>query len=154
MEIAIDFDGTVVTHDYPRVGKDIGAVLVLKELVDNGHQLILFTMRSGDTLVDAIRWFASNDIPLYGVQFNPTQAEWTSSNKCYAQLYIDDAALGIPLLQDIKRKTGEIIPINNDYYCSWKLYNDLLLEGTEVIGRPYVNWVKVRTMLHAKGLIK
>jgi hypothetical protein len=36
-----------MTHDYPKIGKDIGAVLVLKELIDNKHQLILFTMRSG-----------------------------------------------------------------------------------------------------------
>ena len=46
MVIAIDFDGTCVTHDFPAVGKDIGAVPVLKMLVDSGHQLILYTMRS------------------------------------------------------------------------------------------------------------
>jgi hypothetical protein len=44
--IGIDFDGTVVTHDFPKIGKDIGAVPVLRKLVDNGHKLILFTMRS------------------------------------------------------------------------------------------------------------
>ena len=46
MFIAIDFDGTCVTHDYPEVGKDIGAVPVLKRLIDAGHKLILHTMRS------------------------------------------------------------------------------------------------------------
>jgi hydroxymethylpyrimidine pyrophosphatase-like HAD family hydrolase len=46
MIIAIDFDGTCVTHEYPKVGREIGASKVLKELVDSGHQLILFTMRS------------------------------------------------------------------------------------------------------------
>ena len=46
MDIVIDFDGTVVTHDFPKVGNDIGAVPVLKELIANGHRLILFTMRS------------------------------------------------------------------------------------------------------------
>jgi hypothetical protein len=54
MHIVVDFDGTVVTHDYPRVGKDIGAVPVLKELIKNKHQLILFTMRSGKKLDDAV----------------------------------------------------------------------------------------------------
>jgi hydroxymethylpyrimidine pyrophosphatase-like HAD family hydrolase len=44
--IAIDFDGTCVSHEYPLVGKDIGAIPVLKELMSNGHRLILFTMRS------------------------------------------------------------------------------------------------------------
>lgn len=47
MTINIDADGTCFTHDYPLVGKDIGAQKVLKKLTDNGHQLILFTMRSG-----------------------------------------------------------------------------------------------------------
>ena len=46
MEIAIDFDGTCTTHEFPKIGKDIGAVRVLKRLINNGHNLILFTMRS------------------------------------------------------------------------------------------------------------
>ena len=46
MDICIDFDGTAVTHDFPKVGKDIGAVPVLMRLVNSGHRLILFTMRS------------------------------------------------------------------------------------------------------------
>lgn len=100
MYIAVDFDGTCVTHEYPRVGKDIGAVPVLKKLVDSGHQLILNTMRSGKELVDAVQWFADNDIPLYGANENPTQKEWTLSPKVYAHLYIDDAALGCPLRFD------------------------------------------------------
>lgn len=54
LAIAVDFDGTCVTHEYPDVGKDIGAIPVLKELVDKGHKLILFTMRDGKELQDAI----------------------------------------------------------------------------------------------------
>jgi hypothetical protein len=61
MIIAIDFDGTCVTHEYSKIGKDIGAVPVLKALVENRHQLILFTMRcdmirqkDGTYLTDAI----------------------------------------------------------------------------------------------------
>ncbi len=45
MIIAIDFDGTCVTHEYPDVRRSIGAVSVLKKIIDNGHQLILYTMR-------------------------------------------------------------------------------------------------------------
>ena len=117
MIIAIDFDGTCVTHEFPRVGKDIGAVPVLKKLTDNGHKLILFTMRSnrtdnkptgdnniqnvtGQFLDDAVNWFKQNDIPLYGIQTNPTQTQWTTSPKAYAELYIDDAALGCPIKYD------------------------------------------------------
>lgn len=43
LTIAVDFDGTCVTHDYPAVRKDIGAIPVLKALVEAGHKLILYT---------------------------------------------------------------------------------------------------------------
>jgi hypothetical protein len=104
MEICIDFDGTCVTHDFPETGKDIGAVPVLKELIANKHRLILFTMRSntikGSFLTDAVNWFKENDIELYGIQANPTQHTWTTSPKAYGHLFIDDAALGIPLVRN------------------------------------------------------
>lgn len=125
MVLAIDFDGTAVTHDYPKVGKDIGSASVLEELVQNGHQLILWTMRSGIELEDAVLWFAENAIPLYGIQRNPTQDKWTKSPKCYAQIYIDDAALGCPLTFD-------------------KTLSD----------RPFVDWKKVREILVASGTIE
>jgi len=141
MYIAIDFDGTCVTHDFPKVGKDIGAVPILKKLVDSGHQLILFTMRSdienptienddnihldgGNYLTDALDWFKENEIELYGIQTNPTQGSWTTSPKAYAQLYIDDAALGCPLVVD-------------------KSLSD----------RPFVNWNHVESMLLSMKLI-
>ena len=98
MYIAIDFDGTCVTHDYPRIGKEIGATEVLKRLVEAGHKLILNTMRSDKELQDAVNWFKKNGIELYGVNENPTQKRWTNSPKVYAHLYIDDAAFGCPLL--------------------------------------------------------
>ena len=136
--ICIDFDGTCITHEFPKVGKDIGAVPVLKELVKNNHQLVLFTMRSdivnptgednelhlesGNYLTDAINWFKENNIPLYGIQTNPTQHTWTTSPKAYAQLYIDDAALGCPLI------FGEH-------------------------ERPYVDWQMVYKILVARGII-
>lgn len=128
MIIAVDFDGTCVTHEFPKVGKDIGAVPVLKRLVEKGHHIILHTMRSHsngeygnfdengnpierDTLQDAIDWFKKNDIPLLGVNENPTQKRWTSSPKIFAHLYIDDAALGVPL------KTDSLSP---RAYVDWK----------------------------------
>lgn len=123
MDIAIDFDGTCVTHEYPDTGKEIGAYPVLKKLVEKGHNLILFTMRSGAGLENAIQWFLTNGIKLHGIQYNPTQALWTSSNKCYAQLYIDDAALGCPLIYPIGGK------------------------------RPYVDWKEVEKILTEKEII-
>lgn len=131
--IGLDFDGTCVTHEYPKVGDDIGAVPVLKKLVDNGNYLILNTMRSSHELGDAIDWFRTNNIPLYGVGINPNQVSWTSSSKCYAQLYIDDSSLGAPLT--IKK-------IKND-------------KGEEVnVGRPYIDWGVVENYLIEMELIK
>ena len=103
--IVLDFDGTVVKHRYPAVGEDIGAVPVLQKLVNNGHHLLLNTMRSHDSdgedmLQPAIDWFEEHHIPLYGINENPDQKEWTTSPKVYGNIYIDDAALGAPLKTD------------------------------------------------------
>ena len=101
MTIAIDFDGTCVTHEYPNIGREVeGCVDVLKELVREGHKLILYTMRSGKHLEDAVDWFKEHGIPLWGINKNPTQSAWTKSPKIYANLYIDDAACGCPLIYD------------------------------------------------------
>lgn len=116
--IVIDFDGTCVTHDYPRIGRDIGSVPVLKRLVANEHQLILFTMRSDKQLQDAVDWFRRNNIPLHGVQINPDQKRWTSSPKAYGQLIIDDASLGAPLKMDLK--------LSNRAFIEWNQVEDWL----------------------------
>lgn len=113
MTIAIDFDGTCVTHEYPEIGRDLGATTTLKTLVDNGHKLILLTMRSGKTLENAKHWFEERGIILYGVNENPSQKRWTESPKVYANLYIDDANLGAPL---IKNSIASDRP-----YVDWKL---------------------------------
>lgn len=105
MKIAIDFDGTCVEHAFPYVGKDVpGAVASLKWLVSQGHELTLFTMRSQSYLSDAIAWFERNEIELTGIQYERSQTSWTQSNKCYAEVYIDDAALGAPLIYPDDRR--------------------------------------------------
>lgn len=140
LTICVDFDGTCVTHDFPYVGEDIGAQRVLKRLVAEGHKLILFTMRSdvenptskdpnitlrgGKFLTDAVQWFKKNEIPLHGINTNPTQKEWTHSPKAYGDLYIDDAALGIPLTITAKHT------------------------------RHYVDWPRVEKMLENRGILK
>lgn len=124
MYIAVDFDGTCVTHDYPEVGKDIGAILILQTLDHNGHKIILNTIRSGKELKDAKDWFAFNSIRLFGANENPTQKSWTDSPKVYAHLYIDDAALGCPLKYD-----------------------------PNFHSRTFVDWNKIACHLHARGLI-
>ena len=124
MTINVDFDGTVVTHAFPKIGEDIGSVKVLKRLVKDGHQLIIFTMRSGNTLEEAVKWFNDNEIPLYGIQTDPTQKRWTSSPKSYAELMIDDAALGAPLKMD-----------------------------KNVSDRPFIDWTLVEEMLEKAELL-
>lgn len=121
--IAVDFDGTCVTHEYPKIGRYIGSEPVLSKLVENGHKLILWTMRSGKPLQAAIDWFAERNIPLYGIQENPQQKSWTDSPKAYANLYIDDAALGCPLKNGFKDE------------------------------RPFVDWVEVEKLLIEKGVL-
>ena len=126
MIIAIDFDGTCVTHEYPRIGKDIGAVPILKELIEKGHKLILYTMRSGDLLDEAVNWFIDNDIKLWGINKNPEQWKWTSSPKVYANIYIDDAAFGAPL-----------VTYNSKYYPH----------------RPYINWEDIKLNFKERCII-
>ncbi len=140
--IVLDFDGTCVTHEFPYIGKDIGSVPILHKLLAKGHQFILFTMRSdhdtecnaaseeypdirgGKYLSDALEWFRIHDIPLYGIQTNPTQHTWTKSPKAYGNLIIDDCALGCPLIYDTTKSL-----------------------------RPFVDWIKVEELLENKGLI-
>ena len=131
MIIAIDFDGTCVKHAYPKIGEDIGAVPVLKEMVKNGHQLVLNTMRSGKLLDEAVQWFENNGVKLSGANSTPGQATWTSSPKVYANVYIDDAALGCPTTMDN----------NENIYVDWKIvakafgydYNKLINYGSGTI---------------------
>ena len=123
--IAIDFDGTCVKHEYPNIGEDIGAVPVLRDLVHSGHKLVLNTMRSGKELEDAVNWFKINDIELYGINENPTQKKWTDSPKVFANYYIDDAALGTPL-------------INKNNAAGY---------------RNYVDWTKMRELIEMTMMI-
>lgn len=125
MVICIDFDGTCVTHDYPKIGKDIGAIPVLKKLIESGHKLVLFTMRcdseNGNFLEDAVKWFSANNIELFGININPTQKSWTSSPKAFGELYIDDLALGCPLTFNKE--------LSNNPFVDWSLIELYLTES-------------------------
>ena len=116
MHIAVDFDGTMVTHEYPAIGRDIGAFPILKELVGKGHQIILFTMRSGDKLDEALNYIEGKRLLLYGINHNPDQDDWNTSPKAYAHMYIDDASLGTPL----------IVNGNERAYVDWKIIKEML----------------------------
>jgi hydroxymethylpyrimidine pyrophosphatase-like HAD family hydrolase len=66
--IAIDFDGTIVEDEYPKIGKPIiFAFETLKKLQDKGHRLILWTYRKGRALEDAVKFCEKNGIVFYAV---------------------------------------------------------------------------------------
>jgi len=125
MYIAIDFDGTIVEHNYPKIGAEVPfAIETLKMLIASGHELILFTMRSDLSFLEALDFCASRGVVFSGgYNTNKTQGEWTNSPKAYAHLYVDDAALGCPLIHPVG-------------------------------ARPYVNWVEVQRLLKDRGFLK
>jgi hydroxymethylpyrimidine pyrophosphatase-like HAD family hydrolase len=97
MIIAIDFDGTIVEHRFPSIGRTRPlAFKVLKALQDRNHQLILWTYRSGPKLVEAVQFCRSHGIEFYAVNKNYPEEEWdeNSSRKILADMYIDDRNFG------------------------------------------------------------
>lgn len=121
--VCVDFDGTCVTHEYPKIGDDVpNAVNVLKKLNENEVKIILWTIRSGEHLEDAVNWFAEREIKIWAVNKNPQQRFWSKSPKAYANVYIDDAALGCPLKQ-FEDESGDRRP-----YADWFEIEKLLEE--------------------------
>ncbi len=97
MILGIDFDGTCVRDSYPDVGDDMpGAGQTLRALTVRGHRLILWTCREGELLEQAVRWFEEREIPLFGVNGTPIEADFrpNGGRKIFADLYIDDRNFG------------------------------------------------------------
>jgi phosphoglycolate phosphatase-like HAD superfamily hydrolase len=97
MTIAVDFDGTIVEHEYPKIGKPIeGAIDVLLKLQEAGHKLILWTYRYGEHLNDAIEYCEKNGIQLYAVNASEPNEEWKpgKSRLIKADVFIDDRNIG------------------------------------------------------------
>jgi hypothetical protein len=97
--IAVDFDGTLVEHRYPGIGPDVpGAFDWCTRLQQGGALLLLWTMRDGAQLDEAVEHCRARGVQFWGVNGNPQQRSWTASPKAYAHAYIDDAAVGCPLV--------------------------------------------------------
>lgn len=126
--IAIDFDGTIVQHEFPEIGREVpGAFFWMKEFQKRGAKLILWTMRSydgddemGDTLTPAIEHCRENGVEFIGHNENPLET-WSTSHKQYAHLYIDDAAFGTPLVHQWQEKP----------YVDWKVVGPKVVEMLE-----------------------
>lgn len=97
MKIAVDFDGTIVTHKYPAIGKEIPfAFQTLKLLQQKGHLLVLWTYRSGGLLQEAVDFCKKNGLEFYAVNQNyPEETqEDRSPRKLDVDLFIDDRNIG------------------------------------------------------------
>ncbi len=95
--IAVDFDGTVVEHKYPAIGKEmLFAFATLKALQQKGHKLILWTIRAGKTLDEAVEFCRQNGVEFYAVNKNYPEEQFDNSmsRKLNADIFIDDRNLG------------------------------------------------------------
>lgn len=99
MNIAVDFDGTIVEHRYPEIGEEIPfATDTLKMLRQDGHRLILWSVREGELLDEAVKWCHERGVDFYAVNRDYPE-ETTESNphfsrKLKVDLFIDDRNLG------------------------------------------------------------
>ncbi len=98
MIIAVDFDGTIVTHEYPAIGKEIPfAIDTLKRLQIEEHLiLILWTVREGELLDEAVEFCRSRGLEFYAVNSNYPDGELidTQPRKLNADVFIDDRNIG------------------------------------------------------------
>lgn len=99
MIIAVDFDGTIVEHRYPEIGKERPfATLTLKQLIADGHRLILWTVREGKLLDEAVEWCRQRGVEFYAVNRDYEEETQDNNNhysrKIKANLFIDDCNVG------------------------------------------------------------
>ena len=131
MKIAIDFDGTIVEHEYPKIGKvKLFAFETLKLLQEEGHLLILWTFRHGKELEEAVEFCRKNGIEFYAINsnFKNENYDGTFSRKLNADLFIDDRNLGgFPgwdTVWEILKSQSNINPIDEKLF--WKPWKNSL----------------------------
>ena len=99
MTIAVDFDGTIVEHRYPEIGTEIPfAIQTLKMLSDEGHRLILWSVREGKLLDEAVEWCRERGLELYAVNRDFPEEDITRNKdfnrKLRVEMFIDDRNVG------------------------------------------------------------
>jgi len=137
MIFAVDFDGTIVEHQYPRIGLPAPGVFEwLKRMQEAGALLILLTMRSpgkdGENhLQEAVDFCRDNGVEFWQVNTNIEQDSWTASRKVYAHAYIDDAAIGCPMI---------VHPAGDSMVVDWNAVGPIALKMIEArkvaLGKP------------------
>ena len=124
MTIAVDFDGTIVEHRYPEIGREIPfATDTLKMLAKEGHRLILWSVREDALLDEAVAWCRERGLEFYAVNKDYPEEEQSKNNhysrKLKADIWIDDRNVGgLPDWGAIyriitERKTYEEIMLND-----------------------------------------
>lgn len=122
--IAVDFDGTIVTHEYPNIGEELPfATETLRMLIRDHHRVILWSVREGKLLQDAIDWCRERGVEFYAVNRDYPEEEKEKNNhysrKLKADYFIDDRGIGgLP-------DWGQIYQI----ISQGKSYRQLLLES-------------------------
>lgn len=125
--ISVDFDGTLAEHKYPEIGKEVPlAFEYLKKFKEAGCKIFLWTVRSDykdrKVLTEAVDYCKSKGIEFDGINKNPWQ-DWSNSPKIYANVYIDDAAVGCPLVH----------PWQNRPYVDWSVVGPEVMKKIEKI---------------------
>ena len=124
--IAVDFDGTIVEDNYPKIGKEkLFAFDTLKKLQEKGHRLILWTYRNGKALDEAVAFCKENGIVFYAVNksFPEEDFDLKYSRKINADLFIDDRNVG--------------------GFLGWgEIYQNLIGEGKPVQKKTKKNWFR------------
>lgn len=98
MTIAVDFDGTIVEHRYPEIGREIPfAIDTLKMLTKEGHRLILWSVREGKLLDEAVEWCRERGLEFYAVNRDYPEEKINDTNysrKLKVGMFIDDRNVG------------------------------------------------------------
>lgn len=95
MVIAVDFDGTIVEHEFPKIGKPIPfAIETLLQLQKDGHVLLLWTVREGKLLQEALEYCQKKGLTFYAANKNHPDEEEPFPRKLNADMFIDDRNLG------------------------------------------------------------
>ncbi len=122
MTIAVDFDGTIVEHRYPEIGDEIAfATDTLKMLQQDQHRLILWTVREGELLEDAIAWCRARGVEFYAINRDYPEEQGVESDfsrKLKVDLFLDDRSLGgLPdwgTIYNMIRKGRHLKPVPTD----------------------------------------
>lgn len=124
LRIGIDFDGTMVEHRFPEIGAEVPeSVRVVRRISDAGHIVVVWSCRSGRFADDAMAWFRRRDMRVRPAEWSPPRPPdrpW----KTYVDVYIDDRALGVPLVAPAESGLA-----------------------------PYVDWLRVEVLLQERGIL-